>query len=146
MAGGYSYGSGSGGYSYGSGSPFPTLSPTQAMEVQAAKAKAAHPSKSILGDIESTGSGIFHGSTSALGAALGYLMRPAEAIDTGMTLGAQAGDKYNLKTLGAFAHGLKLGIEGKSHDTFSDYIRAEYPKFAAHHKTATAIGGFAGTI
>jgi hypothetical protein len=146
MAGGYKYGSSGGGYSYGGSNPFGSISltPIQAAEVKAAKQKSAV--KTLLGDLESTGGGLFHGSTSALGAALGYLARPAEAVDTALTRGSLAGDDWNLKTFKAMGSGFLAGIEGKSHDTFSDYIRAELPAFAAHHKTITALTGFAGTV
>ena len=143
MAGGtFAFGnSGGGTFAFGGAS----LSPTQAASVQQAQQMAKNPPKSILGDIEATGSGIYHGSTSALGAALGYLMRPSAAVDTALTEAAQHPGQ-GLGTFGAAAHGLRLGITGKSHDTFSDFIRAAYPKFAAHHKTSTALLGFAGTV
>ena len=140
MAGGtFAFGGQGGTFAFGNTS----LSPTQAASVQ--QAQAQKPAKSILGDLESAGSGILHGSTSALGAALGYLMRPSAAVDTALTQAAlHPGQGWG--TFGAAAHGLKLGITGKSHDTFSDFIRAAYPKFAAHHKTSTALLGFGGTI
>lgn len=89
---------------------------------------------------------------SILGKTLNYLSRPVDAVQGALTAGAAAGDKWNLKTWSAMLHGAKEGIEGKNYqgqkgpDTFSDYIRAEYPHFAKQHKALTAVGGIVGEI
>lgn len=120
-----------------------TLTPSQQLQLAYIN---AHKSKgNFLSDIA-------HGTGSILGKTLNILARPVDAVMGATTAGAAAGDKWNLKTLGAMAHGAKEGIEGKNYqgvktpDTFSDYIKTEYPNFAKNHKVLTAVGGLAGEI
>lgn len=121
-----------------------SLSPQQVASLQAAVNQ--NKGTSLLGDIKGAGGSLLHGTGSFLGKSLELLGRPVSAIDTALTEGALAGDQWNTKTFSAMGSGFWAGLSGKKHDTFSDYIRAEYPKFAAHHHTLTALAGFAGTL
>lgn len=136
--------------SAGGGSPFGALggSPnlSSAQELNLAYLKLHKSSGNFLSQIAS-------GAGSALGTTLNYLMRPVDAVMGATTAMAKAGDQWNLKTWSAGLHGAIAGIEGKSYNgqgggpnTFSDYLRTEYPNFAKNHKVWTAIGGLAGEI
>lgn len=146
MAGGFGgYGgsssgssSGFGGYGSSSGGGL-----TQQQMLALALAKQQSKSGSFLSDVAH---GFTHGAGTVLGGALNILMRPSQAVASGIYEGEKAGDKWNLPTLEAFAHGAWAGLANHEHKTFSDTIRLKYPHFAAHHTVLTALGGLSADV